>query len=91
MKKNILIVGTGALATLFAARFSKADIDVTMLGTWQDALDTLNRDGARLIDTAGQETSHPVKAVTEYQATELALVLVKSWQTKRAAHQLDRI
>lgn len=87
--KNILIIGTGALATLFAARFSSAGADVTMLGTWQAALDALNRDGARLIDMKGHEKSHSVKAVRTCEVTDLVLVLVKSWQTERVAHQLE--
>lgn len=87
--RNILILGTGALATLFAARFSKTGADVTMLGTWQAALDALNRDGAHLIDANGHEIAYPVRAVAECQKAELALVLVKSWQTERAAHQLS--
>ena len=87
--KKILILGTGALATLFAARFSNADIDVTMLGTWQAALDALNRDGARLIDANGHETSHSVRAVSKCESADLAVVLVKSWQTERVARQLE--
>lgn len=86
--ENILIIGAGALATLFAARFSKAGADVTMLGTWQPALDALNRDGARLINADGRESAYPVQAVAECPKAKLALVLVKSWQTGRAARQL---
>ena len=86
--KKILIVGTGALATLFAARLSKAGTDVTMLGTWQAAIDALNAKGATLIDADGKAISHSVQAVKSCQHTDLALVLVKSWQTERTAHQL---
>ncbi|MEW5830152.1 MAG: 2-dehydropantoate 2-reductase N-terminal domain-containing protein, partial [Chloroflexota bacterium] len=35
----ILIVGTGALASLFAVRLSAAGTPVTMLGTWTAALE----------------------------------------------------
>ena len=86
--KKILIVGTGALATLFAARFAKAGTDVTMLGTWQAAIDALNAKGVTLIDADGKAISHSVQAVKNCQHNDLALVLVKSWQTERAAHQL---
>ncbi len=86
--KSILIIGTGALATLFAARFSKAGADVTILGTWQAALNALNEKGACLIDADDYKSSQPVRAVTECKSTDLALVLVKAWQTERAAQQL---
>jgi 2-dehydropantoate 2-reductase len=85
---QVLIIGTGALATLFAARFSAAGIQVTMLGTWQEALTSMRSNGAR-IDGLG---SFPVKTTDNpsiCRGAKLALVLVKSWQTERAAHQLS--
>ncbi len=87
----ILILGTGALATLFAARLAEQGRDVTMLGTWQAGLDALERDGARLTDAGGRERSFRVRATRDPAAargSKYALVLVKSWQTERAARQL---
>jgi 2-dehydropantoate 2-reductase len=84
--KAILICGTGALATFFAARLSAVGIRVTMLGSWVEAIDALNQSGAKLGDAA-----YPVRAVSdprECQGAQLALVLVKAWQTKRTARQL---
>lgn len=87
----ILIVGIGALATLFAARLSSAGERVTMLGTWQAGLRALHENGARLIGVDGSERTFHVQ-VTDDPATchavRHALVLVKSWQTERAAAQL---
>jgi 2-dehydropantoate 2-reductase len=91
MNKNILIVGTGALATLFAARLAQAGSQVMMLGTWKAALDALHADGARLVDTEGREHQFPVQATNNPQdirGAKSALLLVKSWQTARAAEQL---
>lgn len=88
---GILIVGTGALATLFAARLSQAGHPVTLLGTWQHGLDALRENGARLIDSNGHEHRYPVHATDdphECAGAKYALVLVKAWQTERAAHQL---
>ena len=88
---EILILGTGALATLFAARLAKAGHIVSMLGTWMDGIDALNRDGARLVDANGKETQYPVHATDdprECEGTKYAIVLVKAWQTERVAHQL---
>src|SRR5512140_460757 len=84
----VLIIGTGALATLFAARFSAAGIQVTMLGTWQEALTSLRSNGSRLEGLG----SFPVNATNDAascRGTKFALVLVKSWQTEHAAHQLS--
>lgn len=88
---NVLIVGTGALATLFAARLTQAGHRVSMLGTWKEGIDALRRNGARLIDTNGNEHQFEVHATDdprECVGAKHALVLVKAWQTERAAGQL---
>ena len=87
-KEEILIVGTGALATLFAARLSASDVDVVMLGLWQEGIDALNAYGAGLVDAEGNENFYPVKAVRKCEKARYAIVLVKSWQTERVARQL---
>ncbi len=89
--KKILIVGTGALATFFAARLSSAGLQVIMLGSWKPALDALNKDGARLLLPDGSWLASPVLATNnpaDCLDTDLALVLVKAWQTQRVAGQL---
>jgi len=88
---HILIVGTGALATLFAARLAQAGYRIAMLGTWKAGLDALCTDGARLVDAEGQEHRYEVRATNdprECKGIKYALVLVKAWQTERVAAQL---
>lgn len=89
--ERILIVGTGALATLFAARLTSAGRAVTLLGTWPEGLAALRQHGACLVDETGGEHRFAVHATddpTECREARYALVLVKSWQTERAARQL---
>jgi 2-dehydropantoate 2-reductase len=91
--KNILIVGTGALASLFAARLSQAGYAITMLGSWKAGLDALQTHGVRLMDSAGNEHRFPVHAIQdprESREVNHALVLVKAWQTEQAAGQLQQ-
>jgi 2-dehydropantoate 2-reductase len=91
MKQDILLVGTGALATLFAARFGEAGHSVSMLGTWKLGLQALRENGARIMDADGNERAYKVHATDdprEVSGAKFAIVLVKSWQTERAAHQL---
>ena len=91
MNNNILIVGTGALATLFAARLSQAGYKITMLGTWKEGIKALRMDGARLVDSKGDEKLFPVHATDdpdECNGLKHAIVLVKAWQTERVARQL---
>ena len=88
---KILIVGTGALASLFAARLTEAGYHITMLGTWADGIDALNHDGVRLVNPDGVEKNYPVRATDdprECAGMKHAIVLVKAWQTERVAQQL---
>lgn len=88
---DILIVGTGALATLFAARLGAAGHAVAMLGGWQEGLQALRENGARLVDADGREQACPVFATddpADCRGARHALALVKAWQTERAAGQL---
>ena len=87
----VLIIGTGALGTLFAARLVSAGIPVLVLGTWQAALAALNAHGARLVSPDGRIRASALSAVDDprqCRQIQFALVLVKSWQTERAAQQL---
>jgi 2-dehydropantoate 2-reductase len=87
----ILIVGTGAMACLFAGRLSAAHIPITMLGTWQEGLEALRQNGVTMVDQDGSEHIYPVNAIDDpmdCSGALYALVLVKAWQTERAARQL---
>lgn len=91
--ERVLIVGTGALACLFAARLATAGIPVAMLGSWQAALQALSQRGIRLTALDEQQSVVRVFATAdadEVQGVRQAIVLVKSWQTERAAKQLQR-
>jgi 2-dehydropantoate 2-reductase len=89
-QNSVLIAGTGAMASLFAARLSEV-AEVSMLGTWEEGLEALRQDGVRVIEADGSDESYSVRAfsdVEDCRGAQYALVLVKSWQTTRVAHQL---
>jgi len=88
---SILIVGSGSMACLFAARLSAAGVAVTMLGSWPAGLQALRQDGVIVVEADGRESSYAVRVIDnplDCAGARFALVLVKSWQTERAAHQL---
>ncbi|TAK13045.1 MAG: 2-dehydropantoate 2-reductase [Anaerolineae bacterium] len=91
MPESVLIVGTGALACLFAARLAALGVEVTMLGTWREGLLALMQWGVTLVQTDGHQTSYKVKATdnpADCAGARYALVLVKAWQTESAAERL---
>lgn len=87
-----VILGTGAMAGLFAARLLAAGQSVILLGTWKEALERIANHGLKLIAGNGTESVlYPLATTDDPQScppASLALVLVKSWQTERAARQL---
>ena len=93
---RILILGTGAMACLFAARLAASGAQVAMLGSWPEGLQALQQHGVRLkvpgLVVGGEREKHfPVQAISDPQTcrgVQLCLVLVKAWQTPRAAQQL---
>jgi 2-dehydropantoate 2-reductase len=90
-EERILVVGTGAMASLFAARLAAIGINVIMLGTWAESIQALNRVGVIYIDTEGREHKFPVEATDDpnkCKGIKYAIVLVKSHQTARVAEQL---
>ena len=87
---SVLIVGSGALACLFAARLAAIGEQVDLLATWPEGLHALQSSGVTL-EIDDTRTTYPVRAGNdpqEYTGARLALVLVKAWQTPRAAQQL---
>ena len=89
----LLVVGTGAMASLFAARFSASGLSVRMLGTWVESIETLNKFGVRFIDEDGQESAYPVEATDDPEkcvGSQFAIILVKSYQTQGVALRLAK-
>ncbi len=90
MVTEILIVGTGAMALLFGGYLAAAGIKISLLGTWQDGINAIRKSGVRIRTSTG-EVSYPVFVTDDprdIKRSLVSLVLVKSWQTGRAAQQL---
>ena len=90
-QEPILIMGTGALGRAFRRAPGRCRPDVTILGSWPAGLRALRKHGIRLREADGRECSYPIGATEspgQVGSVRYALVLVKSWQTARAAEQL---
>jgi 2-dehydropantoate 2-reductase len=84
---RIAIIGTGAMASLFAAWLEPL-ADVIMVGSWTEQIMVVRNDGLILKHSDGRESQHVIAATTrgaDATPAVLAIVAVKSWQTERAA------
>ncbi len=90
---NIAIFGVGAMGSLFGSRLHEL-AQVTLIGNWAEQLETVRREGLTLTYPDGQQTRHTLRLtnnLAEVPPADLALILVKSHQTARAAGQAAQV
>jgi 2-dehydropantoate 2-reductase len=88
---RIVIFGTGAMACLFASRLSRV-AHVTLVGTWAEAIRSIRERGILFEDDQGFQTIQTGAEFLGKQIlpAELAVILVKSWQTADIAEYIPR-
>jgi len=87
---QVTIFGAGAMSCLFAARLSEVAL-VTVVDTWKESIDKIRERGILYEDSTGTRSA---RVQAEYIGStvtraELAIVLVKSWQTEEVSKFLD--
>jgi 2-dehydropantoate 2-reductase len=88
---RILLFGAGAMSCLFAARLARV-AQITLVDTWPEAVETIRARGIVYEDSQGTQRVR-VEAQspdTDSDPVDLALVLVKSWQTPWVARVLPK-
>ena len=89
----ITIAGSGAVGSLFAA-FLEPHAPVRMLSHWPAQIDAVGEQGLICLHRDGTSSRHAFMVTDRARALQpvkLALVLVKSYQTARAALELSSI
>lgn len=97
---NIAIFGVGAMGSLFGSRLSRSDSrstptpNVTLIGNWAEQIETVRRDGLTITYPDGRQTHHTLlitNNLAQVPPADIVLILVKSYQTARAAWQAAQI
>jgi 2-dehydropantoate 2-reductase len=91
--QQVKIIGSGALGSLFAA-FLEKHAEITMLSHWEEQIEAVRSRGLKLLDNNGNSTIHFLSITNnpaDLKPVQLALLLVKSYQTARAAYELAPI
>ena len=89
---QIAVIGVGAMGCMFAAHLSPFAA-VSMFGHWPEQMSAL-REGLTLITVDGEHRFVKVNAVArinEIAPVDIALVLVKSYQTEAAARDVAQV
>lgn len=92
-KKNIAIVGGGAMGSLVGGKIAACgEHNVWIVSSWKEHVDKINEKGLVLRNLDRSTQNVPIKATIDAEAmlgecgpADLAIVLVKSPQTKKAA------
>lgn len=63
---KIAIIGTGAMGSIYAARFAKAGYEVIAVDIWQEHVDQINKDGLIIDGPDGRITTKNIKASTNF-------------------------
>ena len=74
---KIAIIGTGAMGSIYAARFSKAGHEVVAIDIWKDHVDCINRDGLLIEGPDGKIIAKNIKASTkilDLEGCDLSLI-----------------
>lgn len=90
---NLTILGSGALANLFGARLAPY-AHVILLGSWAAGLQAIGGQGIVIETNNGPQLVTGIRATSnpgDVPAAQVVLVLVKSWQTVRAAAHAQQV
>ena len=82
-----VIVGAGAMGSLFGGLLTLSGEDVWMVDVWKENIDAMNLKGLT-IEEKGKTLNIPVNAVTDIASigkADLVIYFVKTYQTERAA------
>ena len=91
---NITIFGVGAIATLFGFFLNKVSDRITLFGTWTEQINAITEKGLTFMDLDGNEWTRRLNITNNLHnvpPTDVALILVKSYQTKRTVEQVKGI
>lgn len=90
---KIAVIGAGAMGSLFGAMLAGTDNEVWLYDVWREHVQAINQKGLS-IERAGQTRVVRLKATTEPDQigrAELAIIFVKSTQTRTAAQTAQQL
>ena len=88
---KIAIIGTGAMGSIYAARFAKAGHDVVAADIWQEHIDQINKDGLVVEGPDGRITTKNVRASTNIlnlEACDFYIIATKALDLEKSIERL---
>ena len=92
-KPKIVVVGSGAMGSLFGGLLAAGGLDVTLVDIWKEHVDAINRVGLRIVGHGGERTIR-VPATTDPQslrAADVVLFQCKAFSNEAAARSVRHL
>ncbi len=92
-KPKIVVVGSGAMGSLFGGLLAAGGLDVTLVDVWKEHVDTINRAGLRIVGHGGERTIR-VPATCDPQslrAADVVLFQCKAFANEAAARSVRHL
>jgi 2-dehydropantoate 2-reductase len=89
----IVIVGSGAMGSLFGGMLAEGGLDVTLVDIWQEHVDAIKRDGLTIVGHGSDRTVR-LKATVDPQtitAADVVLFQCKAFANEVAAHSVRHL
>jgi 2-dehydropantoate 2-reductase len=86
-KPKIVVIGAGAMGGLFGGLLAEGGLEVTLVDTWAEHIETINSKGLRIVGVGGNRAV-PIKAtgdVGTVKAADVVLFQCKSFANEAAA------
>lgn len=90
---KVVIVGAGAMGGLFGGLMAERGLDVTLVDTWREHIDTISRNGLRMVGVGGDRTI-PVKATADpsrVEEADIVLFQCKAFANEAAARSVEHL
>jgi 2-dehydropantoate 2-reductase len=90
---HIHIIGAGAMGCLYGSLLSRAGCEVTLIDTWREHVDAMNRDGLHMQGLSGEFCSRVPAVVPPgpSASADVALILVNTYATEAAAQTAKHV
>ena len=92
-KPKVVVVGAGAMGSLFGGLLAQGGLDVTLVDVWQEHVDAINREGLRIVGHGG-ERSVRLAATADPQSVRQADVVLfqcKAFANEAAARSVRHL
>jgi 2-dehydropantoate 2-reductase len=89
---KIAVIGTGAMGSIYAARFSKAGHEVIAVDVWQDHVDYINKNGLLIEGPDGQIIAKKIRAstnVSDVKGCDFFVIATKAMKLEESIKNLE--